>query len=175
MWIFGYGSLIWNPGFPFITRQPARIEGWVRRFWQGSTDHRGLPGAPGRVVTLTRRPGASCMGMAYQCAGKESENILKVLDIREKGGYHREAVRLLFQDGSAADGIVYVAGPDNSDYLGEASTSDIAAQVNSARGPSGPNSEYVRRLASALRSMGADEPHLYEVEQMLSDVDPKQA
>lgn len=62
-----------------------------------------------------------------------------------------------------------MAGPDNSDYLGEASTSDIAAQVNSARGPSGPNSEYVRQLANALRSMGADEPHLYEVEQMLAD------
>ena len=78
------------------------------------------------------------MGMAYQCAGKEAENILKVLDIREKGGYHREDVRLIFQDGSATDGIVYMAGPDNSDYLGEASTSDIAAQVNSARGPSVP-------------------------------------
>ncbi len=115
------------------------------------------------------------MGMAYQCAGKEAENILKVLDIREKGGYHREAVRLFFQDGSTTDGIVYVAGPDNSDYLGEASTSDIAVQVNSARGPSGPNSEYVRQLANALRSMGADEPHLYEVEQMLSDEIPEEA
>lgn len=68
VWVFGYGSLIWRPGIAFRERRVARIRGWTRRFWQGSHDHRGLPHAPRRVVTLVPEPGASCEGVAFRVA-----------------------------------------------------------------------------------------------------------
>ena len=66
MWVFGYGSLVWRPDFPFQDRL-AFIHGWRRRFWQSSTDHRGTPSAPGRVATLVRGDDAERLwGTAYQ-------------------------------------------------------------------------------------------------------------
>ena len=68
LWIFGYGSLVWRPDIPHDERRPAWIRGFARRFWQGSTDHRGVPEAPGRVVTLVRDEAARCWGAAYRVA-----------------------------------------------------------------------------------------------------------
>src|SRR5690606_20352945 len=65
VWLFGYGSLIFRPDFPFLARRPARIRGWARRFWQGSHDHRGTLSHPGRVATLIQQPEAECVGMAF--------------------------------------------------------------------------------------------------------------
>ena len=91
-WIFGYGSLVWRPDFPFVERYHAVIEGWVRRFWQGSTDHRGVPGAPGRVVTLVAEPHARCSGTAYRVDDAVIDSVINTLEYREKGGYRREEI-----------------------------------------------------------------------------------
>ncbi len=91
-WIFGYGSLVWRPDFPFAERRAATIVGWARRFWQGSTDHRGVPGAPGRVVTLVAEPGARCWGTAYRVAYDVLSGVIDTLEQRVYGGYSREAI-----------------------------------------------------------------------------------
>ena len=164
VWLFGYGSLIFKADFPYLERRPASIEGWSRRFWQGSHDHRGTETAPGRVVTLVPDPGALCHGMAYLVTPEEFAH----LDHREKNGYLRLATDIHFDDGSSVEGLVYIATHENAAFLGPASEAEIARQIAAAHGPSGPNSEYLLELAKALRELGKPDPHVFEIERHLS-------
>jgi len=163
LWIFGYGSLIWRTEFPFAESRPAWINGWSRRFWQGSTDHRGVPGAPGRVVTLVEDPGAICWGRAYRLDPRLEDKVMAQLDYREKGGYERDQVALHFSRTESLIGTLYHATADNENYLGDADISLIAKQVLQAHGPSGPNTEYVLQLHAALAELGAEDEHVNEL------------
>ena len=193
LWIFGYGSLVWRPAFPYLRVYSASIEGYVRRFWQGSTDHRGLPGRPGRVVTLLPERheslveegpdrAAPCWGTAYKIPFEDPDQVLAGLDHRERGGYERVGIEIELRDrsrfGAEAEagideppqrvqGLVYIAGPENENYLGASSIHSIAKQIQIATGPSGTNPEYVFELADRLREMGAVDAHVFEVEQAL--------
>jgi cation transport regulator ChaC len=166
VWLFGYGSLIYKADFPFLERRPANITGWTRRFWQGSHDHRGTETAPGRVVTLVPEPDAVCHGMAYLVTPEEFAH----LDHREKNGYLRLATEIRFEDGGSALGLVYIATHENAAFLGPASERAIARQIAESRGPSGPNSEYLLELAKALRELGKDDPHVFEIERHLVEL-----
>jgi cation transport regulator ChaC len=157
--VFGYGSLIWRPDFPFAQRKPARVGGWSRRFWQGSHDHRGTPHAPGRVVTLIPEHGAYCDGVAYLI----DHPVFDHLDHREKNGYERNDVELSFEDGRER-GVVYIAHHGNHAFLGPAPIDAIARQIVASRGPSGSNVEYLYELAAALRELDADDRHVFELE-----------
>ncbi len=163
VWLFGYGSLIFKADFPFLERRPASIRDWSRRFYQGSHDHRGTQEAPGRVVTLVPDEGATCHGMAYLVTPEEFAH----LDHREKNGYLRLATDMTFEDVTTAEGIVYIATDDNAAYLGPASDDAIARQIAGARGPSGPNSEYLLELARALRELGKHDAHVEAIAQRL--------
>jgi len=165
VWLFGYGSLIFKADFPYLERRPAGIANWSRRFWQGSHDHRGTEAAPGRVVTLAPEPGAVCHGMAYLVTPEEFAH----LDYREKNGYLRLAIDIHFDDGASVEGLVYIATHENAAFLGPASERDIARQIAAARGPSGPNSEYLLKLANSLRALGKADPHVFEIERHLAD------
>eukprot|EP01121_Diplochlamys_sp_Union-15-3_P004982 TRINITY_DN1520_c0_g1_i2.p1 TRINITY_DN1520_c0_g1~~TRINITY_DN1520_c0_g1_i2.p1 ORF type:complete len:108 (+),score=9.74 TRINITY_DN1520_c0_g1_i2:109-432(+) len=83
IWIFGYGSLVWRPDFPYTDKLPSYIKGWKRRFWQGSTDHRGIPEAPGRVVTLIEKENAITWGIAYRVAPENRDKESYLLYLRE--------------------------------------------------------------------------------------------
>ena len=154
MWVFGYGSLVWRPDFPSEERRLVCLEGWQRRFWQGSTDHRGTPEAPGRVVTLI--PGGQCWGAAYRIHPQDVDAVVARLDHREQGGYERRTLRI-----GDIRPAVYFATPDNPNWLGPAPLEEIAATLRTARGPSGANLDYLRRLINALGER-ADE-HLLEL------------
>lgn len=168
-WLFGYGSLIWRPDFPYLERRPARVRGWTRRFWQGSHDHRGVPDAPGRVVTLVPDEAAVCDGVAYHLEPEVAAQTWAHLDHREKNGYERHPVDLDFGAGARAPGVVYIATRDNHAFLGPAPVHEIVAQIRVSAGPSGTNLEYLLELARALRSMDADDPHVFEIEARLRE------
>jgi cation transport regulator ChaC len=171
VWLFGYGSLIYKADFPYLQRRPASIANWTRRFWQGSHDHRGTPEAPGRVVTIIEEAGAICHGMAYLV----TPEVFAHLDHREKNGYLRLATTITFDDafddGDGSDsvvGLVYIATPDNTAFLGEASEQEIARHIARSAGPSGPNSDYLNHLAHALRELGRHDQHVFEIERHLA-------
>jgi len=167
LWIFGYGSLVWRTEFPYRKRRPAHITGWKRRFWQGSTDHRGIPGAPGRVATLLPAQDQICWGIAFQPEPGATDQILDSLDHREKGGYERHTIKLHFRDGNVTNGITYVATKDNANYLGPADSTQIARQIAHAQGPSGSNAEYLLNLARTLEEIGGEDAHVTELVQQL--------
>jgi glutathione-specific gamma-glutamylcyclotransferase len=170
LWIFGYGSLVWRPAFAHAERRHGFVRGYQRRFWQGSTDHRGIPGAPGRVVTLLpAAPHERCWGTVYRVEPGREDEVLAGLDVREQGGYERRNVEVVDTRGSTTDALVYLATPTNPDWLGEAPLEAIAQQVLRSVGPSGPNLEYVLRLAEALAAMGANDPHVETLARLLTE------
>eukprot|EP00823_Brevimastigomonas_motovehiculus_P008906 TRINITY_DN83_c0_g1_i1.p1 TRINITY_DN83_c0_g1~~TRINITY_DN83_c0_g1_i1.p1 ORF type:complete len:363 (-),score=74.40 TRINITY_DN83_c0_g1_i1:196-1284(-) len=102
VWVFGYGSLIWKTNFSFKASRVGYIHGYKRRFWQGSTDHRGTSRAPGRVVTLlplrNNESRLRTFGVAFLIDAKNKKEVLSSLDYREKGGYTHAFVRVYFTD-----------------------------------------------------------------------------
>jgi cation transport regulator ChaC len=171
LWIFGYGSLVWRPAFEHLERAPSFIRGYVRRFWQGSPDHRGVRERPGRVVTLVPEPGSVCWGMGYRVSGGQWEEIVAGLDERESGGFERLQLDLGFRDPArpAARALVYVAAEGNPNFLGPVPFEAMVAQVRNAMGKSGTNTEYVLRLAESLQELEVEDEHVFALATAVRD------
>ncbi|PSC76984.1 cation transport regulator 2 [Micractinium conductrix] len=175
-WIFGFGSLIWHPGVPVAESvKPCFVEGYRRVFWQGSTDHRGTPAAPGRTVTLEPCEGAVTWGAAFRLAGDAAQRhrTWHYLEWREKEYDGRTEVEVVCPPaGDAGEprrlrALTFIATSDksrNRNYLGPAPVEQIAQQIASSRGPSGPNHEYLFRLTDAVRGMGVRDEELFLLE-----------
>nr|GMD39248.1 gamma-glutamylcyclotransferase 2-3 isoform X1 [Ipomoea batatas] len=171
MWVFGYGSLIWKPGFHYDDCLVGFIKGYRRVFYQGSTDHRGTPEFPGRTVTLEPADGEVCWGIAYKITKKEDQEVaITYLEVREKQ-YDKKAYLDFFtvrlkKIAVFSSSFLYVASPDktiNKNYLGPASIEEIASQIVRAEGPSGPNRDYLFQLEKALGLLGCEDKHVTDL------------
>ena len=162
LWLFGYGSIIWKADFPYSERARAHVRHWSRRFWQGSEDHRGVPEAPGRVVTLTPRQDSICEGLAYRLHGDRLDEVISLLDHREKGGYERIELPIHI-GGETVTGITYCAEEGNPNFLGAAPLDEMARQIAGSHGPSGSNKTYILNLDQALLELDIVDAHVQEV------------
>ncbi|EEC77366.1 hypothetical protein OsI_16082 [Oryza sativa Indica Group] len=171
MWVFGYGSLVWNPGFAHDARLVGFVRDYRRVFYQGSTDHRGTPEFPGRTVTLEHQPGATCWGVAYKISTEQDkQTALEHLEVREKQ-YDEKIYLDLYTDSSpktpaVKNVMVYLATTNkqsNQNYLGPAPLEEMAKQIYLAEGPSGPNKEYLFKLEDALNKIGVVDPHVQDL------------
>ncbi|XP_013867800.1 glutathione-specific gamma-glutamylcyclotransferase 1 [Austrofundulus limnaeus] len=170
LWIFGYGSLVWKPGFAYKRSKVGYIKGYKRRFWHGDDFHRGDKEKPGRVVTLVADQEACTWGVAYEVPWSQVEQSLQYLNVREVllGGYATEMVEFIPKETSQDPllALVYIATSDNPIYLGPASDKEIAAQISICSGNTGHNTEYLLRLAEfmRLRCPEVDDEHLFAIE-----------
>ncbi|XP_017475155.1 PREDICTED: glutathione-specific gamma-glutamylcyclotransferase 1 isoform X1 [Rhagoletis zephyria] len=177
-WVFGYGSLCWYPGFEYSKCITGYIKGFVRRFWQGNTTHRGTEDKPGRVATLIEDKEVSeingiTWGCAYKITGSTALDYLKQREctlggyvILETKFFPRVASFDTPFSGEAVPVLVYVATSENCHWLGEDTHDNIAEQIVECRGPSGHNVEYLLRLADFMREEMPDvvDQHLFELE-----------
>lgn len=172
LWVFGYGSLIWRPSFRFDERVRGHLRGWARRFAQKSPDHRGTPGAPGRVATLIADEQASCLGVAYRVVAGEHRAVLASLDRREAAGYERHVEAVELDGGRSVEALFYVAAPGNPYFVAGETLAEVAAVVRRCRGPSGANAEYVHRLDRALEALGEIDPHVRSLAELVGAEGP---
>lgn len=166
-WVFGYGSLMWNPGFPVRERHQARMHGVHRALCVRSWVHRGTQENPGLVLGLDR--GGSCHGMAFRVAGSDRESVVAYLRERELvTRVYVECERpARLAGGERIEALVYLVDRAHQQYAGRLDDSEIAAIVAAGSGRSGRNIDYFSSTLAHLREMGIHDPHLEAVARCL--------
>lgn len=191
--VFGYGSLIFKPPPHAIKRTPGFLKGCVRRFAHSSTDHRGTPEAPGRVVTLihtgdwARFSGSDpfpeedvVWGVAWTIDPKYAVEVKAYLDYREKEGYNEEGIDVWdIVDGEerivVPKATVYVGRPDNPSFIGSEPLDVLADRIWRSEGPSGRNKDYLFKLAESVRELAPQsaDSYLFALEKTVQALDAR--
>jgi cation transport protein ChaC len=153
-WVFGYGSLMWKPGFAFEERQIARAHGYRRSLCIRSWVHRGTREEPGLVLGLDR--GGSCKGVAFRVTDERRESVIDYLRERElvTSVYLERFAPVWLADGRMIRALIYVADPAHEQFERPSSPEAAALVVAKAIGASGDNLDYVRNTVSHLRELG---------------------
>ena len=162
MWVFGYGSLLWNPGFEVARSELAVLDGYARSFCMSSIHHRGTETDPGLVLALDAIPGASCRGLALAVADGHEERTLAELREREliSSAYLERQLPVALDSGERVEAMVYVVDPDHVQYSGDLTLEEQAHIIARATGGRGPNRDYLYSTARHLAELGIADPDL---------------
>ncbi|MFJ3485406.1 gamma-glutamylcyclotransferase [Pseudomonas sp. NPDC090202] len=149
-WVFGYGSLLWNPLLSFVGQQRATLHGWHRSFCLRMIAGRASLEVPGRMLAL--EPGGSTQGLAYRLTEEVADEELILLWVREMptGAYRPVWTEVELADGRKVMALVFVAEPAHPLYERDSTVAAIARCIARAEGPMGSNADYVHRLCAAL-------------------------
>ncbi|MFZ5739399.1 MAG: gamma-glutamylcyclotransferase [Pseudomonadota bacterium] len=174
LWVFGYGSLMWNPGFDFVERVPARLIGEHRALCVYSFVHRGTPEQPGLVLGLDR--GGACRGIAFRVA--DAHRMATVAYLREREqvtSVYREVKRSVWLEDDARrriSALAYVVDRGHAQYAGRLSAAEQLRHVRQGHGRSGPNRDYVIATVKALEAQGCRDLPLHQLAEALRDEAP---
>ena len=162
-WVFGYGSLMWRPGFAHVETTRARLHGYHRALCVRSFVHRGTPERPGLVLGLDR--GGSCVGLGFRVPGALRGEVLEYLRGRElvTSVYLERTLPARLQDGRSVDALCYVVDRTHPQYSGSLEACEAAQIVAGATGISGNNRDYVLSTLTHLEALGIRDPWLDEV------------
>lgn len=165
LWVFGYGSLIWNPGFAFVEQVPARLIGEHRALCIYSFVHRGTPETPGLVLGLDR--GGACQGIAFRVAHEQRDATIAYLRAREQvTSVYREVKRSVWlrnHPQERVSAVVYVSDRGHDQYAGRLSLDQQLHFVRQGHGHAGPNVEYVLATVKALEARGIHDAPLHQL------------
>ena len=153
-WVFGYGSLMWRPGFAYLERRPALLRGWRRRLCVYSHIYRGTAERPGLVLGLDQ--GGACRGVAFRVEAALAEATLRYLRDRElvTAVYLERIVPVTLDDGRRASAVTYLADRAHGQYAGPMPRETLLRLVRQGVGRSGANAEYVLNTRDHLRGLG---------------------
>jgi glutathione-specific gamma-glutamylcyclotransferase len=169
LWVFGYGSLIWRPGFEFQERVPARLIGEHRSLCVYSFDHRGTPEKPGLVLGLDR--GGACRGVAFRVpAGLRAQTIAYLRGREQTTHVYREVNRSVWLENEArqrVSALTYVVDRGHVQYAGRLSVAEQLRLVRQGHGRSGANRDYVLSTVKAIEAEGFRDAPLHQLAAML--------
>lgn len=162
MWVFGYGSLVWNPGFEVAERVIARLPGYQRSFCMRSVHHRGTDETPGLVLALDAAPETQCHGVALRAHAHEADAVLDYLRERElvSSAYLETRLGIHLEDGRAVEALTYVVDADHVQYCGGLDLEEQARIIARATGGRGPNTEYLYNTTAHLEELGISDTEL---------------
>jgi glutathione-specific gamma-glutamylcyclotransferase len=163
LWIFGYGSLIWRPGFEYLERVPARVVGLHRALCVYSFVHRGTPERPGLVLGLDR--GGACRGIAFRVAAAARRKTLAYLRAREQvTSVYLETRRTVWLSGNpqhCVEAVCYVIDRGHAQYAGRLDPERQLHHIRQGHGISGANRDYVLEAVTALEALGVRDRELH--------------
>src|SRR6201994_1496703 len=174
LWVFGYGSLMWRPGFEFVEQVPARLIGEHRALCVYSFDHRGTPEKPGLVLGLAR--GGPGGGIVFRVEARLGRRTIDYLRGREQTTHvYREVMRSVWLDNEARERIAalaYVVDRGHVQYAGRLSLHEQLRYVRQGHGRSGNNRDYVLETVRSIEAQGFRDSQLHQLALMLHDEAP---